>query len=442
MAYFRYKVEDRKGKIRRGLEKADNAGIVMENLLREGLKIHNIRPVGTTELLYYRLATLFYEVRHKGGIINVATQKPQHQTKLFDKAGKFRPFARVGKESVTNFTRELATMLRSGIPLERSLSIIAESEDANVTFQLVLFDLLADIRKGFSFSNALAKQPKVFPPEYSGLTKVGEETGKMAEILDTLATELDRGYRLEKRVQSALVYPAFVVIVSVLSVFGIFLYVFPQILQILNEMRLSLPLCTKILLGTVQAVTNPYIDMSIVIIFLSISFLARSYFSTPVGQYNWGAAKFSIPLLGVLSNWLFAEKFCRIMSMFFKYNVPINTSLGMIRKIFRNPFLDENVFAGLQSSVMEGDEIDMVLRQNPLIPKMVANLVSVGVESGELSGCFHKAADMYEMEIEQMIQKLVAMIDPIIVGVLGLFIFFIVASIFLPLYQAIGSLGQ
>jgi type II secretory pathway component PulF len=348
----------------------------------------------------------------------------------------------VNRRDLAAFTRELAILLNSGIASERALTVLGRSRADHRSFQLLILAILRDLRTGVSLPVAFSRYPVIFSAEYSGLIQAGAETGQLPEVMTTLANDLEREDELARRVSAAMVYPVFVLGSALVCNLAIFLYVFPQIAQILTEMKVSLPLSTRFMLFATDLVRNPKILLLAVPAGLLLLRQTARYLNSSSGKYLLGMLKFTTPLIGMLHRKLFAEKFCRAMGIFCEYGIPMLTAIRMMRQIFRSPYLDRHVFASLESDVCNGTELGDALRASSRIPRIVTAFVSIGSHSGRLPQCLHKAARVFEFEIDNAIRRVVTMIEPLVVLLLGGFILFVILSIFLPLNHLIATMGQ
>jgi type IV pilus assembly protein PilC len=437
MFFYRFKAIDRNGKIARGIREAYDPEAMIGELRIEGLRPRYISPVGFAEHLYFSTISsvnrTLYALKRKKPKKTGA--RPVKKSAIQYKRERSRKF------KIAGFTRQLSMLINSGIPLAHAVTIIGNSQNENPCLKETALGISKALESGVLLPDAFSLYPSVFPPEYIGLLRVGMETGKIADVMDTLAGNLEREEDLYERVKSSTIYPFFIFSVALFSCLFIFLFVFPQIAAILETMKVQLPLCTRIMILSMKIIKNPATYLAGIPFCFIALYLLRNYFFTPVGKYNAAAASILMPILGKLNHQLFLEKYCRIMAMFFTYNVPVMTSVKMVSYIFNNPYINEHLFSIVEKSVVAGEDLDGALKNSSLIPPVVYTFVSVGVQTGDLGRSFYNASDFFEREINQMIVSLVTLIEPLVVAVLGIFILFIILSIFLPLYQAIASIG-
>jgi general secretion pathway protein F len=445
MGFFSYKVRDRQGRVREGVIEAAGEDRIIEKMGLQKLTVVHIHRLNAVESL---CALVSSRIVHKEKIERDIAQgvlKPRQEISprdaLKELARRTRRRRGTDRTAIANFTRELAVLLKAGIPIDRALTIVAESESDNPEMKTLLINMKQDLQSGVPLVQAFSRHRAVFPSEYIGILKVGMETGKIAEALESLAEDLDREDRLYRRLRAALTYPAFVFGTAVTCNMAIFLYVFPQIASIFQGMKLNLPLCTKVMLFSLGTVRNQYFLAGAAAVLIIAYLQARYYFRTPVGRYNIGALKFLFPLIGSLNRKLFAEKLCRVLAMFYRYNIPISTTLLTVREIFDDPYLRDTIFDGVYEQVTAGVDLDVAFRCSPNIPRLVTTLTHVGIQTGDMTGSLSRAAQIFELEIDQTLQRLVVLIEPFIVSFLGFFILFAILSIFLPLYQVIANLG-
>ncbi len=442
MALFRYKAVDRSGTIVRGIERARDPRPVMESLKERGLALKHIRTLGLIESIYYNIVEYTYLLKTRKAV--PAGERGNGRCDLPSRIlTKIRESRRnlVGKAGIVTFTREVALLVRSGITMDRAMGLIAGSETGNPALTAIINGILSDIQKGHPIPQAFSSYPSVFNSEYTGLLQVGMETGKMADIMETLANDLEREYRLQKRVAAAIVYPAFVLSIAILSNLGIFFFVFPQVAEILSQMRLDLPLCTMIMINMIHLTGNPYFLLIVIVVSIFFMYQGKAYLNTPVGRHNFNWLLFNLPVFGSLKRSLFLEKFCRSLGMFYKHSVSTIVILRTVGGIFNNQYLNASLFDTIEKAVIGGEDLDVALKNNDFIPRLVSNLAAVGSTTGNFAGAFNRAAEFYELEIDQTIQRLVTLIEPVVVSILGFFILFTILSIFLPLYKVIASMG-
>ncbi|MGV8119036.1 MAG: type II secretion system F family protein [Candidatus Xenobiia bacterium LiM19] len=348
MGFYRYKVRDRQGTVKEGVIEAAGEDRIIEEMGSRKLTVihlHHLNPLeNLCALLSSRL--IHREQTAKSLKPSAANEEravtPGEIIKNLSTLGTRR--SGTNKSVIATFTRELAMLLRAGVSIDRALTIVSESENDNPAMKNLLMTLKQDLQSGISIVQAFSKHKTVFPSEYIGILKVGMETGKIIQALESLAEDMDREDRLCKRMKAALTYPAFVFGTAILCNLAIFLYVFPQIASILQGMKLNLPFCTKIMLFSIGAVRNQYFLAGAVFVAFLVFLQVRYYIRTPVGRYNIGALKFLLPVIGTLNRKLFAEKLCRVLSMFFRYNIPISTTLFTMRDIFDDPYLRDTIF--------------------------------------------------------------------------------------------------
>lgn len=449
MRFFRFEAYKNNGKLIEGYRQSETEAELIKILKEDMLTPRSISRVGIIGTVFYKARIAYADFSLKQYLKRKKEEKiarketgkridPSSSLSLEIMSWKKDP---IGKSRIASFTREMSMLLNSGIPLDKALGTISNSQTANRDFKKMLDAILVDIQKGFNLAQACARYPRIFSPEYLGLLRIGMETGRMADVMSTLANYLEREDTLYKRVKAALVYPAFVLSIALITNFAIFIFVIPQIAKILEEMKLNLPWCTRIMFMIIHMTTNPFILGVIVVIIMAVFYQLKLYIETPVGRYNLEMMKFLLPAVGSITQKLFSERFCRVMGIFFEYRADVLNSIKIIRDMFKNPYLDDILFDKMERDIHDGKDLDASLNEIPQIPRLVINLTSVGFRTGEITACLNKAAEIYEIEIEQTLQKMLTMIEPLIVGVLGLFILFIILSIFLPLYQAIGSMG-
>jgi len=437
MKLFRYRGKDRRGAEIQGVWEAPEESTVIKALQEEKSTVMYLRQMGLIESLIHRAGNKPYIKQDTGP---KSTEGPQSRADSKQGEPAFKT-GKVGKESIAQFTRQLAVLVRAGLSFDRALYIISNSEKKGSHLRGLILSLMAEVESGKSPAAAFSKYPELFSSEYTGLLTVGMEIGRLSDCLDTLADALEKESRLMKRVQAALTYPAFVFILTVLCNLLIFFYVFPQISEIINSMKVALPVCTRVMMMLFGLLTNPMVLLLICLTLLLVIYQIRSYVRTPVGRFNAGAAKYNMPVLGGLYRRIFIERFCRSMAMFFRYGVPLLSALKVVGEMFDDAYLHESFFSTIRTDLSAGEDFSEALRRTSMVPPVVQSLATVGTQTGDMASVLIRAADFYELDIDQNLQKAVSLLEPFLIIIMGAFIVFIIVSIFLPFYQAITTIG-
>lgn len=336
------------------------------------------------------------------------------------------------------FSRQLATMVDSGIPLVQALDILSEQLE-NKTFQDVISKMRNDIEAGSSLSEAVARHPKVFTSLYINMVKAGESSGMLDDILDRLATYLEKTAALQRKVKSSLVYPAMVSGMAVLITTVLIVKVVPTFKGIFDVLGGTLPLPTQILIAFSDIVRYyfPFLIGTLVFVLFALS----RYIRTEKGRLYWDRLLLHLPVFGQLLRKVSVGKFSRTLSTLVKSGVPILTSLGIVGKTAGNKVIEIAV-TNVRSSIREGENIAKPLAQSGVFPPMVVRMIAVGEQTGELEKMLSKIADFYDEQVDAAVSGLTSMIEPIVIAFLGVVIGSIVIAMFLPIFKITELLGR
>jgi len=329
------------------------------------------------------------------------------------------------------FTRQLATMIDSGIPLVHALGILAEQIE-NVNLRNVVTVVRQDIEAGMSFCNALSKHPKVFSELFINMTKAGETSGMLDEVLDRLATYLEKTAALTRKIRSSLIYPAVVITMAILITVFLLLKVVPTFKGIFDTLGGQLPLPTRVLIG-VSDLLRKYFLFTLAF-FVVLSMLFKKYIGTEKGRYNLDNFKLKVPVLGLLFRKIAVAKFSRTFSTLVKSGVSILSALDIVSKTSGNKVLEESV-ARCSKAVRDGEPISRPLSKSGVFPPMVTRMISVGEQTGQLEKMLSKIADFYDEQVDVAAAALTSMIEPLVISFLGIVIGGIVISLFLPIFK-------
>jgi len=384
---------------------------------QEGRSITGVSKVGSQTLLVDAL-------RKKDLVIISITQEREKRKQLAVGSG-------IRLDDIVLFSRQLATMVDSGIPLLQSLDILTEQIE-NPSFRRIIMKTRNDVETGSSLSGALSKHPRVFSPLYVNMVKAGESSGMLDDILDRLATYLEKMNALRRKVKSALIYPAVVVTMAVLITTFLMLKVIPTFKGIFETLGGTLPLPTRILIS-VSDLLNRYFLYGLAVLILFVIALVM-YIRTEKGRLNKDRVLMHLPIFGKLFQKATVARFARTFSTLVKSGVPILGSLEIVGKSAGNKVI-EMALEEARTSIREGENIAGPLSKRGVFPPMVIRMIAVGEESGELEKMLSKISDFYEEQVEAAVAGLTSIIEPVIIAFLGVVVGGIVISMFLPIFK-------
>jgi len=338
---------------------------------------------------------------------------------------------RVKLGDVANATRQLATLLSSGLPLMDALSVLVEQEE-NAGLKSALSSVRDSVREGASLADALKDNPKVFSQLYINMVSAGEASGTLEITLDRLADFLDEQVRFRGRISAALAYPAFMTVIGVGMLFFIFSFVMPRVVGMFEDMRQQLPLITLMLLGLVRFLSSFW--WAILLVIAGAAYYFRRYARTQAGREALDARLLKMPVFGTLIRMIAVSRFTRTLGTLLQSGVPALTALDIVKSVVGNTVL-ANAIQKARENVREGESIADPLKRSGLFPPVVVQMVAVGEKSGELEKMLLKISDSFDRTVETRITGLMALLEPVIILVMGLIIGFIVIAIMLPMLE-------
>ena len=269
---------------------------------------------------------------------------------------------------------------------------------------------------------------------------LGEMGGVLDEVLDRLAQFMEKDFALKKKVKAALTYPVVILVMAIGIVFFLVTYILPTFVSMFEGMNLQLPLPTRILMTVTKLAQEPvYLGIfaaSIVALFI----ILKKYVETPVGRKQFDQLKLSVPVFGLLNKKVAISRFCRTLGTLLSSGVPIMQSLEIVGKASGNEVIAATV-TRVRDSIREGESIAAPLGASGMFPPMVTQMVAVGEETGNLDAMLSKIADFYDTEVDYLLSSLTSMLEPIMIVGMGGIVGFIVISVFMPMYQLVGSMS-
>lgn len=340
---------------------------------------------------------------------------------------------KVSTRDLILFSRQIASMIRAGVPILQALQAL-DRQVTKPAFQKLLQELTYDIESGESLSNALAKHPDSFSVFFLGVVRTGEASGRLSESLMILADYLEQNYFFMRRVRSALLYPVFVLTSVAIVVLLMFTFVVPQLVALFTEANVRLPLPTRILIGITNSISEYWYIIGLVIIALGI--VLRSYLKTPEGQYNFSTLLLRTPVISTLLQKVYLSRLTSIMHTLFSSDVPILESLRLTRESLGNKVY-QTILDDTAEAVKDGGTISSVWEQEPQIPAMLTVMVGIGERSGEIEKAFKEAHYFFRRDVEEMLDSVTVLLEPILVILLGIGVGVVVAAVLLPIYNLV-----
>jgi type IV pilus assembly protein PilC len=395
---YAYKVRDRAGNLITGTLVADS----------EGLVLHRLREQGYTPL----------EVGKEKKGLNLEINLKAKKVKL---------------KEVAIFSRQFATMINSGLPILRALSILAD-QTSNPTLAKALSDSRMDVEQGASLSQALVKHPKVFNDLYIAMVRSGETGGSLDTTLLALAETLEREVKLRGKIKSAMTYPVAVVGLVILIMSAMLLFVVPQFKSIYAQLGGVLPLPTRILL-VVSDIFKKFWWIVLALVFL-FRYLFRRYKKTEAGRAMVDTIKLRIPVFGSLFHKTALARFSSTLAMLMKAGVPILQAMDIVVDTVNNRVIGHAV-EDVQDSVRQGESMAKPLSRHPVFPPMVVQMISVGEETGQVDTMLEKVAQFYNQEVEASVDALTSLIEPLLIAFIGGMVGAAVIALYMPMFQII-----
>lgn len=359
--------------------------------------------------------------------------------KIESKAKEFSfHFGGIGLGPVANFTRQLATMVTSGLPLTDSL-VVLEKQTESERMRLIISQLAQDIQAGNTFAAGLAKHPKVFSLAYINIIKAGESSGTLDKVLLKLADTIEKEREFQAKVKGAFVYPSIIVVAMVLVISIIMIFVVPQLTNLYKDLNIDLPLPTVILIFLSGVFVNFWWLMIIGFIGLVMAF--KRYKGTEAGAKVIDGITLKLPIFGKLNRDSSLTEFTRTLSSLVAAGVPILEGLKISGDVATNALHREAVHQSA-ALVEKGAPLSKALGTNPIFPAIVPQMVAVGEETGKIDDVLGKVANYFELEVEHQVKNLTSSLEPIIMIVLGIMVAILVISIILPIYKITSSFGS
>lgn len=366
--------------------------------------------------------------------INVTKLKPKPKD-----ISEYIPFLapKVKQTDVVIFTRQMSTLIDSGLPLIQGLDALARQQE-NPKFAKILTQIKTDVETGSTFAEALKKHPKLFDRLYTNMVAAGEMGGVLDSVMARLAAYMEKAQRLKRKVKGAMTYPAIVLGISIGVLSIILIFVIPVFEKMFKEFGHALPAPTQMVIDVSNFVKS-YI-LLILLLLGGLVFLFKKYYSTEKGRTQVDRLLLRAPIFGPLLRKVAVAKLTRTLGTLIVSGVPIIEALNVAAGTAGNKIV-ENAIIKVKTSVTEGKTIAQPLEESGIFPAMVIQMISVGETSGALDKMLTKVADFYDEEVDTAVEALTSMIEPLMIVFLGGTIGTIIIAMYLPIFKMAGAVS-
>lgn len=404
--YYSYRVKDVAGKSLSGVVEADNRNMVINNLIKQNYTI--------------------LEIKEEKGRAEI--KQRSLQLSFMDK---------VKVRDLSLFTRQLATMIASGLPIIRSFQILAEQSE-NRKLKQVAEDITQDLEGGISLHESMGKHGRVFSPMYISMVKAGEAGGVLDHVLQKLSEHLEREREINSKIKSASAYPAVVIVVAIAVVAFILTFVMPTFVESFASSGTELPAFTQFFLGISDFLRHN--GLWLIIAIIAAFFALKAWGRQPGGRLFFDRLYLKLPLVGRTVNRVAVSRFTRTMSALTSSGVPIMQSLEVLEGVVGNKVLG-NAIAEARESIKEGESISVPLARTGVFEPMVPQMIAVGEETGSLDEMLERMADFYDSEVLYAVDAMMSMLEPILIifvaGIIGM----IIIATYLPVFNIVSTIG-
>jgi type II secretory pathway component PulF len=344
-----------------------------------------------------------------------------------------RRLKRIESQDIVIFSRQLATLVGAGIPFLQSLATI-ERQIEHPRLKEVLGDIRRAVEEGASFSDALAKHPKIFSRMYVSMIRAGETAGILDDILNRLAVLAEHEADTRNRVRNAVRYPL-IVVIAICGAFAFLVsFVIPKFAAIFSRFKTELPFPTRVLIGINHAVHHYWYIM--ILVAVAAVWGIRWYINTPAGRWWWDGLKLKLPVFGILFQKVAFSRFSRIFAAMQKSGLPMMQTLDIVADTVGNVVIEKAVDS-MRDSLREGRGLQGPMEESGLFPPLVAQMIGVGEETGNLDTMLNKVSDYYDMDVDYTLRNLSTMIEPILLSFVAGMVLFLALGIFLPMWNMI-----
>ncbi|WP_297917511.1 type II secretion system F family protein [Metallibacterium sp.] len=368
------------------------------------------------------------ELRRQG----MNPQKVKEKAKpLFGAAG-----SSIKPRDISIFSRQIATMMKSGVPMVQAFEIIAGGQ-RNVRMKNLLIDIKTSLEGGISLHEALARHPVQFDELYCNLVKAGEAAGVLDTVLDTVATYKERMEAMKSKIKKAMFYPAMVFSVAIIVSLVLLIFVVPVFSKVFKDAGAAMPAFTQMIINASDFVKNNGIFILLVLVATIVGLVMLYKRSTAFAQ-NLDRLSLKLPIIGNILRESAIARFARTLGVTFKAGVPLVEALDAVAGA-TGSVVYGNAVRKMREDISVGHKLELAMRQTDLFPNMVVQMTAIGEESGALDTMLYKIAEFYEEEVNNAVDTLSTLLEPLIMVVIGILVGGMVIGLYLPIFKLAGT---
>jgi general secretion pathway protein F len=370
-------------------------------------------------------------LRREGVLLTLATPEAERHERAKRDIQLLGFLYRPSSSDVAVLTRQLATLVRAGVPLVESITALVDQVEKESLVR-ILTDVSENLKEGKAFADCLAAHPRVFPSLYINMIAAGEASGTLEAVLERLADFMEGQARLKGKLISALAYPVLMTLIATLLVAALMVGVVPKVTTMFDNMQQELPWYTALLIGISDTLAK-YWWLILGVIGIAI-YSFRRWRATPGGRMIWDRFLLRVPIFGRLNLLVAVARFSRTLATLLASGVALLPAMDIVKSVLENVQLESVVKTAI-GSIREGESIADPLRRSGYFPPMVTHMIAVGEKSGQLEQMLQNVSRAYEADVETRVTTLTSMLEPLIIVVMGGMVAFIAMAIIMPLVQ-------
>lgn len=368
------------------------------------------------------------------GLIPISVDEKEKMLEIMNDIERL--WSGIGAQEMTVFYRQFATLIEAKVTIVTAIKAIEEQTE-NKYLGSVLLEIIEDVEDGMSLSESMSKHKDIFSSLAISMIRAGEISGNLQKSIAFIAENTERNYQLNSKIKSALMYPGFVITVAIFIGFAVFTFVLPKLTKIFEDMKVDIPWYTKMLMDGGSFMQSYWWAVMLVMIGCAVGLYY--YMKTDEGRAEFDSIKLKMPVMKSLFRYVYISRFSENMSVLLAAGIPIVKSLTIVADIVNNDIYKKMILKAAEE-VKTGGTISSVFSRYDELPPILSKMIKVGEETGKTSEVLKNVASFYDQEIDRMTKNMTALIEPILIVVLGIGVAFLVFAILMPIYNITGSI--